>query len=109
MMVTGIVLISVGALAGLTGGLIVAVCSADSGACESDTTGIDEYDAYLTEEDEDVQSAGAGLLVGGLIGVGVGIPLTIIGARKVPVEPKKASVVPELLVGPQSAALRWSM
>lgn len=111
MMVTGIVLISVGALAGLTGGLIVAVCSADSGACESTptSTGFDEYDYLTTEEDDDIQGTGAALLVGGLIGVGVGIPLTIIGARKVPVEPKKASIVPELLVGPQSAALRWSM
>lgn len=113
MMVTGIVLISVGALAGLTGGLIVAVCSADSGACDSSppSTGFDEYDYLTTEEDDDIEGTGTGLLVGGLIGVGVGIPLTIIGARKVPVEPepKKASLVPELLVGPQSAALRWSM
>ncbi|WP_437729688.1 hypothetical protein [Sorangium sp. So ce1335] len=105
MMVTGIVLTSIGAVALIGGGL--AFASADSGDPVEDEFG------YL-DEGESAADAGAALVVGGLIFAGVGIPLAIIGGRKVPVEPAKSAAAapapsPELVLGPRYAGLRWSM
>ncbi len=94
MMVTGIVLTSVGTLALVGGIAVVAVCNNKSGT--------------IPEACNDNSTAG-GLALGGLglIGAGVGIPLMIVGARRVPVEGATAS--PTLLVSPQSLGVRWSM
>ncbi|WP_437629465.1 hypothetical protein [Sorangium sp. So ce854] len=105
MMVTGIVLTSLGAVAVIGGGL--AFASADS----SDP--LDGELDYL-DEGESAEDAGAALVVGGLVLAGVGIPLAIIGGRQVPVAPaKKAAAAPapspELVLGPRYAGLRWSM
>lgn len=105
MMVTGIVLTSLGAVALIGGGL--AFASADS----SDP--LDGELDYL-DEGESAEDAGAALVVGGLVLAGVGIPLAIIGGRQVPVAPaKKAAAAPapspELVLGPRYAGLRWSM
>ncbi|WP_434040744.1 MULTISPECIES: hypothetical protein [Sorangium] len=99
MMVTGIVLTSLGTIALLGGGLALAsTCS----------------DPECASYDEEDGGAGAALVVGGLIFAGVGIPLAIVGGRLVPVEPeKKAASAPapstELVLGPRYAGLRWSM
>jgi hypothetical protein len=49
--------------------------------------------------------------VGGIAGIGGGIALTVIGAKKVPVQPATngAWTAPELLIGPRFTGLRWSM
>ncbi|WP_441285879.1 hypothetical protein ACSRUE_25600 [Sorangium sp. KYC3313] len=114
MMVTGIVLTSLGTIAILGGGLVIAStpsCSGDS--CGYDTSSDPFADDTVYEED-DADGAGVGLVVGGLVLAGVGIPLAIIGGRKVPVQPEKQAAStpappPELVIGPRYAGLRWSM
>ncbi|XXY50648.1 hypothetical protein WME91_05840 [Sorangium sp. So ce269] len=111
MMVTGIVLTSIGAVALLGGGL--ALASTCSGAdCGSDPLGDDSLD-YIDQEDSD-QDAGYALILGGLVFAGVGIPLAIIGGQRVPVQPEKKAASaparsPELVLAPRYAGLRWSM
>ncbi|WP_437874295.1 hypothetical protein [Sorangium sp. So ce513] len=104
MMVTGIVLTSLGTVALIGGGLVLA--SADSGDTIGDELG------YI-DEGESEEDAGAALVVGGLVLAGVGIPLAIIGGRQVPVDPEKKAAAPapspELVLGPRYAGLRWSM
>jgi hypothetical protein len=46
-------------------------------------------------------------MVGGLALAGAGIPLAIVGGRKVPKEPGAAATAPVLLVGPGGAGVRW--
>ncbi len=71
-----------------------------------------------TRTDETQQGIGIGVLVAGLAAIGVGIPLWVIGGKRVPVKDKptdQPSVAPapdapktslELVVGPSSAHLR---
>ncbi|WP_437662754.1 hypothetical protein [Sorangium sp. So ce1182] len=115
MMVTGIVLTSIGAVALLGGGL--ALASACTGAeCDSDSLDDpleDDSLDYIDQEDSD-EEAGYALILGGLVFAGVGIPLAIIGGRQVPVQPEKKAASaparsPELVLGPRYAGLRWSM
>jgi hypothetical protein len=114
MMAGGIVMLSLGAISALTGGLVLAVCS--TGACDESTSDgyFDENGNYIEGEStgsSDANTVGAGLLLVGLGGIGGGIALTVIGAKKVPVQPevRKASATPELLLGPTSVGLRWTM
>jgi serine/threonine-protein kinase len=121
MMVTGIVLISVGAVAVVGGGLaIAAACPGDTCDDTEDTfLGYDEYgepiymSGFDSGEDDSAAAAGVALVLGGIVSAGVGIPLAIIGGRKVPVQPEKraaaAAAAPELVLGPRYAGLRWSM
>ncbi|WP_437302084.1 hypothetical protein [Sorangium sp. So ce388] len=115
MMVTGIVLTSIGAVALLGGGLALAsTCSgSDCDAGSFDDSLDDESLDYLDEEDSGAE-AGYALIIGGLVFAGVGIPLAIIGGRRVPVQPEKNAASaparsPELVLGPRYAGLRWSM
>ncbi|WP_437322566.1 hypothetical protein [Sorangium sp. So ce381] len=113
MMVTGIVLTSLGTVALLGGGLVLA----SSSSCAGDSCGYDSSDPFADDEvyeEDDTEGAGVGLVVGGLVLAGVGIPLAIIGGRKVPVQPEKQAASapappPELVIGPRYAGLRWSM
>jgi hypothetical protein len=99
-MVTGIVLSSAGLVALIAGSGLMAQpdyncdCAYIECDCGSDKTG-----------------ATVLLIVGGLAAAG-GIPLIIIGARKVPAEPaaKEATtaLLPAIGVGPGSATLRWT-
>ncbi|WP_437805522.1 hypothetical protein [Sorangium sp. So ce1078] len=113
MMVTGIVLTSIGAVALVGGGL--ALASACSGAECGTEEELDPFEEDLTYAEEGgEQDAGYALIIGGLVFAGVGIPLAIIGGRKVPVQPEKKAASapappPELVIGPRYAGLRWSM
>ncbi|MGK3984292.1 hypothetical protein WME99_14710 [Sorangium sp. So ce136] len=114
MMVTGIVLTSIGAVALLGGGLALASTCSGSGCDDSldDPLGDDSLD-YVEEEDSGAD-AGYALIIGGLVFAGIGIPLAIIGGRQVPVQPEKKAASaparsPELVLGPRYAGLRWSM
>jgi hypothetical protein len=53
--------------------------------------------------DEKGEIGGIVLMAGGVAGLAVGIPLIVLGARKVPVEPGPEAAV---LIGPGSAGLR---
>ncbi|WP_437283444.1 hypothetical protein WME90_23575 [Sorangium sp. So ce375] len=113
MMVTGIVLTSLGTVAVLGGGLVIASsCSGDG--CGYDDSSSDPFSDNVDYEESDTEGAGVGLVIGGLVLAGVGIPLAIIGGRKVPVQPEKQAAAapappPELVIGPRYAGLRWSM
>ncbi|CAN94676.1 putative membrane protein [Sorangium cellulosum So ce56] len=118
MMVTGIVLTSLGAVAILGGGLVIASapsCSGDGCVYDRSSNPYADDTGYQYEEDgADAEGAGVGLVVGGLVLAGVGIPLAIVGGRKVPVQPEKQAAStpappPELVIGPRYAGLRWSM
>lgn len=86
MMVTGIVLTSVGSLA-LLGGIGVTALDASHG---SDTSGL------LTVV------VGVPMMVGSLLFAGAGIPLWVVGARA------PAGPAPKVSVGAGSATLRWT-
>jgi hypothetical protein len=101
--VTGIVLSGAGVIMILAGSAVYSTpdaydCSCITAPCDcgssSDTT------------------TGTVLLVAGAIAAVGGIPLIVIGARKVPAEPEKnveaTAFLPELGIGPASASLRWS-
>jgi hypothetical protein len=82
--VTGIVLIPVGAITAIVGGLILATSSSISSAC-GDPSFCDTSSGSGT---------GAGVLaVGGLMLVG-GIVMTVVGGKKVPVDPSTAILDP---------------
>ncbi|WP_437292460.1 hypothetical protein [Sorangium sp. So ce426] len=114
MMVTGIVLTSLGTIALLGGGLVIASTPSCSGdGCEYDPSS-DPFSDDAGYEEDGAEGAGVGLVVGGLVLAGVGIPLAIVGGRKVPVQPEKQAAStpappPELVIGPRYAGLRWSM
>ena len=76
MMAGGIVLISVGGL-----GLIIgsALTLSAGSSCTFDFTG-------NCTRDTSAQTAGYGMMIGGLIAAGVGIPLLVYGVKKVPVQ-----------------------
>ncbi|WP_437720006.1 hypothetical protein [Sorangium sp. So ce861] len=110
MMVTGIVLTSIGAVALLGGGLALAASSATDPDTGEPTDPFEEEFGY--EEDASATEAGVALILGGVVFAGVGIPLAIVGGRKVPVQPEKKAASappPELVLGPRYAGLRWSM
>jgi hypothetical protein len=117
MMIGGIVLLGVGGLSGIVGALVYAVASAPTHSCgASTTTGGSGY-SYTYDwnlcTDKGGQTAGAALMIAGLAGIGVGIPLTIIGAKKVPVdpetgEPPKQSAAPTLRLGAGHASLDFA-
>jgi hypothetical protein len=92
-MAGGIVLISLGAVATIAG---VAVFAAANSDC---------YGSICASDGGSTNPAGVGLMVAGLAGIGIGIPLTIWGARHVPAAPAGAApmaepaYVPKLTVG----------
>ncbi len=100
----GIVLTSLGTVALLGGGLVLASstsCSGDS--CGYDSSS-DPFADDMVYEESDTEGAGVGLVIGGLVLAGVGIPLAIIGGRKVPVQPeKRAASAPAPPPEPSSA------
>ena len=58
---------------------------------------------------EGCENKGAGVLVVGLALMAGGITLTVIGAKKVPVDnTAKTTLVPSVGIGPGSASLRWT-
>lgn len=105
MMVVGISLTALGAIGIFAGAFMLG---------ESESTNCVYYDAASYNEcgpDEDLATSGAVLLVAGGITAVIGIPLIVVGARKVPKQnqdPTQISLRPDVLVGRRSAALRWS-
>jgi len=100
LMVTGIILTSLGGVGAIVG--LFNLSAAESGSCSYSSS----YDSDCVDETQ--QNVGIGLAVAGLAMLGAGIPMTIVGAAKVPVEPgDETSFVPELTIGPTSGTLRW--
>lgn len=114
MMVSGIVLTSAGVLGVLIGSAVLASAQNKVDVyCEGGFgTG-----AYVCDQrdDEEQMTAGYGVMIGGAVAAAVGIPLWVIGGKKIPAtdEPakeqdKQTAMVPVVTVGPTSATLRWS-
>jgi hypothetical protein len=83
MMVAGIVLTSIGAVAAVAGAVVAD--EAEEGEVECD------FDFCEREVDEERRTAGIVVAVAGVAMLGAGIPLIIVGARKVPAEPGESS------------------
>ena len=103
MMVGGIVLVSAGALAGTLGSYLL--LSDQSEYCSCPDGG------YCPCPSTEENGGPIALVIGGLIAIGGGIPLLVIGARKVPVidpatPPAPAAPQSTLLVGPGSFTVR---
>jgi hypothetical protein len=113
MMVSGIVLTSAGVLGVLIGSAVVASAqNAVDVYCDGGFSG-----AYVCDQrdDEEQMAVGYGVMIGGAVAAAVGIPLWVIGAKKVPAaddpdkkQDKPSAMVPIVMVGPTSATLRWS-
>jgi hypothetical protein len=98
MMITGIVLTSLGAIGIVTGAVMVARAESNIICGGGGTLG-------SCDDSGDRRAGGFAVMLLGAAGLGVGIPLTIIGARKVPARgqlPAEAG----LRFGPRSASLR---
>jgi hypothetical protein len=103
MMIGGIVLTGVGALSFLTGLTVYALGSAGTDDCTSGS-----YYSCDWKSDSGTQTTGAIMMVLGGAAVAVGIPLTVVGARKVPVDPAAESKAPTLQLGAGRASLRFA-
>jgi hypothetical protein len=114
MMVTGIVLAGIGGLGFIVG---VAVYSTAESRI-SDCAYVYDYGAYgsCDDDSDERQAAGIGMMIAGGALLAVGIPLAVVGGRKVSTKSKgqpepeveEASLVPELRMSTRSAALRWA-
>ena len=99
MMVSGIVLTSLGGLVTLVGSL-VAVSSG------STTVTCDDTGCFSTRNDS--TELGTGLIVGGLVSIAVGIPLIVYGSKKVPIDPAAAAPAAAKWIGaPGGAGWQW--
>jgi len=113
MFVGGIALTTAGIIGVLVGSGLASTASSQIPVYCDQGSGVTVCE-YRTDESQ--QNAGIGLLIGGLVGIGVGIPLWIIGGKRVPVKEdgapsdkpadgeKKTGL--ELLVSPKSAGVR---
>jgi NhaP-type Na+/H+ or K+/H+ antiporter len=90
MFVGGIIGICAGGGAVLTGVALTAVTSDDSTFLNADS----------------VRTATVATVIGGLVLAGVGIPLALVGGRRIKKEEKPAEARPTLILGPQGAAVR---
>ena len=110
MMVGGIVLLGVGALSLVTGLAVYAAGSLGSYECTAGWGSGGGYCGYKESSSE--KTAGAALMIVGVAGIGVGIPLTVIGAKKVPVDPQTGeqalTTTPTLRVGAGHASLGFA-
>jgi hypothetical protein len=117
-MMVGGVLLTTGGILGVLIGSAVATTAADQIPiyCNQPGFGVTVCE---TRADETQLAAGIATLVTGFVAIGVGIPLWIIGGKRVPVKDKPADQQPtqqptpeapktglQLIVGPSSAALR---
>jgi hypothetical protein len=112
MMIGGILLTTVGIGAVLVGsGLITTATNKIDVYCE----GPSGPSVCEQRDDKTQAAAGWGLLVGGVVAIGAGVPLWIIGSKRVPVKtdstsptqssPPSPAASVRLLVGPSSAAV----
>ncbi|MEP7119508.1 MAG: hypothetical protein ABJE95_01305 [Byssovorax sp.] len=98
MMVGGSVLIGVGGLVALIGSFATISASNSNFVCNGD----------VCTSSRGGGAVGVGMLVGGLVGVAIGIPLLVYGAKKVPVNPAAAAPTAAKFIGaPGGAGWQW--
>jgi hypothetical protein len=107
MMVTGIVGVGLGATVAIAGSALAASAH-DSTIifCET-SVGVSQCGR---KDNGARMGAGVAMIVGGGIALVAGVPLWILGARRVPLDDKEKepSPKPTVSIGPTSASLRWS-
>jgi hypothetical protein len=96
MMVTGIALVSVGGLVTLVGSF--------AALGTSSTTTCDVNSCFTSNGSG---ALGTGLIVGGLVGIAVGIPLLVYGSKKVAVDPTAAAAAAKWIGAPGGAGWQW--
>jgi len=103
-LITGLTLGGLGIVGGIAGGVLVGTkkCLEDVNNDGTATTN--------TPCDLGKQRTTGGVLIGAaVLFIGVGIPLTVIGAKPIPVEPKPTAWNrPNVFVGPANATLQWA-
>lgn len=101
MMTGGIVLISAGGLATVIGAIVALNASSQ---CTFDFTG-------TCTRNTGAETGGYGLMIGGLVGVAIGIPLLVYGSKKVPIKadgaPEAALAIPKWVGAPGGAGWQW--
>jgi len=111
-MMVGGVLLTTGGILGVLIGSAVASSASEQIEIYCDQGGFVGVCERRTDEGQ--QAAGIAVLVTGFVALGVGIPLWVIGGKRVPIKddaaPTSTTDAPktslELVVGPSSAALR---
>lgn len=116
-MMIGGVLLTTGGILGVLIGAAVTTTASDQIPIYCEQNGF--VDVCETRADEKQLAVGVATLVTGFVAIGVGIPLWVIGGKRVPVKEKPADQQPtqqptpeapktglQLIVGPSSAALR---
>jgi len=99
-MVTGIVLTSVGGLVILAGSLAVVGSTSTNFTCEGD----------VCSSTSGSPAVGTGMIIGGLVGIALGIPLLVYGAKKVPIDPAASAPAAATWVGaPGGAGWQWKL
>jgi len=93
LMVTGIVLTSIGGVGLIVGSSLLS--SSRVGGCVG---------RHCSEH----VGVGIGLSLGGLAFVGAGVPMIVVGAKRVPVRRHRGSLVPSVAVSGHGGALTWS-
>lgn len=105
MMVAGIVLTGVGAISLIAGALTYSLAAVnttnDALSCSLNTTV-----SNCAKDHSGQQAAGAVMMVAGVAGIGVGIPLWIIGGRKVPVDRNQPRDEAKLFLSPARVSLQ---
>lgn len=103
MMGGGIALVSAGGLAMAIGAVVALDASSHCDFSFSFDT--------VCHTDTAAQTAGYGVLIGGIVAVAVGIPLLVYGAKKVPVKadaaPAAALAIPKWVGAPGGAGWQW--
>lgn len=98
---TGIALISLGGVA-LVAGALVALTGGVQNASGS------TFGDGPSDDGQGTVDTGVAMVVGGLAGIAVGIPLTVIGNRKVPVESSRWYKPTRVGVGPGQLSATWT-
>lgn len=107
MMAAGIGMCGAGGIGAGVGAIVIALGSI-KGAQTCTGSGATESCRPITDaERRTMRDVGVGILIASGIVAVAGIPVAIIGGWKIPVEPPRASAVPEVDVGPGSVSLTW--
>jgi hypothetical protein len=98
MMVGGSVLIGVGGLVSIIGSFVALGNTSTSFTCSGD---------FCSSDSGSGGGAGVAMIVGGLVGVAVGIPLLVYGAKKVPVKAEGAPAAAKWIGAPGARGWQW--
>jgi hypothetical protein len=105
MMVSGIVLTGLGVVGLFAGAFMLSESESNLECGYYGGTYVDSC-----ADNEDQAATGTGLMIAGAVAAVVGIPLIVVGARKVPIkrEPQPTALRPDIRISHRTASLRWT-